>query len=133
MSRRDLDTYVGETARVGEAMGVENPPRSWAEMHAAIEGHRPNLAVGEQAALGLGFLEHPPFLPPAARPVWRLLWSGAVAVQPPVSKLLLRLEEPAERDVAGCRALVRAMGRVLGEPPSYARARQRATGRQPTA
>ena len=50
MSRAELDTYVAEVARVGSAVGVVDPPRSWAELDAAFRRHAPDLAVGEQAA-----------------------------------------------------------------------------------
>jgi len=45
MTRDELDRYIAEVAVVGEHTGVEAPPRSWAELLASLERHRPNLAV----------------------------------------------------------------------------------------
>ncbi|HXX89004.1 MAG TPA: oxygenase MpaB family protein [Acidimicrobiales bacterium] len=125
MTDDELDAYVAETARVGEAMGVASPPRSWAELDAAMRRHRPSLAVGEQAVLAVRFLRAGPGLPAAARPAWALLVAGATAVLPPVARRLLRLAEPPVPQVAACRALVRALGRVGGPPPQLLDARRR--------
>ena len=125
MSRAELDTYVAEVARVGTAVGVLDPPRTWAELDAAFRRHAPELAVGEQAATAVRFLEHPPFLPAVARPPWRAVWAGALACLPPLARTLLRASEPPLPEVAACRALVRAVGRLLGEPLPLRAARQR--------
>jgi uncharacterized protein (DUF2236 family) len=125
MSRDDLDRYLAETARVGEATGVLDPPRSWDELDASIRRHRPNLAIGEQAANGVRFLENPPMIPPAARPAWRAVWWGAVACLPPIGRKLLRVREPSIVEVASCRAVVRALGRLVGPPAEWQRARDR--------
>ncbi|MGH9093551.1 MAG: oxygenase MpaB family protein, partial [Acidimicrobiales bacterium] len=76
LSPAELDAYVAEVAVVGEAVGVAHPPRSWAELDTALQRHRPALAVGEQTAAALRFLVHPPGLPAAARPAWRVAWAG---------------------------------------------------------
>ncbi|HEV7865629.1 MAG TPA: oxygenase MpaB family protein [Acidimicrobiia bacterium] len=128
MSRDELDTYVAEVARVGSAVGVVDPPRSWAELDAAVRRHAPDLAVGEQAATAVHFLESPPFLPTVARPPWRAVWAGAQACLPPLARTLLRTSEPPLPEVAACRALVRAVGRLLGEPLPLRQARQRLAG-----
>ena len=125
MTRGELDRYVGEVARVGEGTGVLSPPRSWDEMHTAFERHRPNLAVGEYAAAGLGYLVEPPFIPRAALPVWRLLWAGAVACVPPVARTLLRVPDPTTAQLAGCRALLRTFSSGGGVPPPLRDARLR--------
>ncbi|MDQ1500719.1 MAG: hypothetical protein QOI86_4059, partial [Actinomycetota bacterium] len=116
MSRAELDTYVAEVARVGAAVGVVDPPRTWAELDAAFRRHAPALAVGEQAATAVRYLENPPFLPAVARPPWRAVWAGSLACLPPLGRTLLRTTEPPLPEVAACRALVRAVGRLLGEP-----------------
>lgn len=125
MTRADLDRYIAETARVGEAMDVTNAPRSWAELDAAMRRHRPNLAVGEQAVTAVAFLHDAPGLPTAARPAWALLMAGAAATLPPIARKLLRIAEPSTAEVAACRALVRAIGRVTGPPPQLIEARRR--------
>jgi uncharacterized protein (DUF2236 family) len=128
MSRAELDTYVAEVARVGSAVGVVDPPRTWAELDAAFRRHAPALAVGEQAATAVRYLENPPFLPAVARPAWRAVWAGALACLPPLGRTLLRTTEPPLPEVAACRAVVRAVGRLLGEPLPLRAARQRIAG-----
>jgi uncharacterized protein (DUF2236 family) len=128
MSRVELDTYVAEVARVGSAVGVADPPRTWAELDAAFRRHAPALAVGEQAATAIRYLENPPFLPAVARPPWRAVWAGSLACLPPLGRTLLRTTEPPLPEVAACRALVRAVGRLLGEPLPLRAARARIAG-----
>ncbi|MDQ1568058.1 MAG: hypothetical protein QOF96_2938 [Actinomycetota bacterium] len=128
MSRAELDTYVAEVARVGSAVGVVDPPRTWAELDAAFRRHAPALAVGEQAATAVRYLENPPFLPAVARPPWRAVWAGSLACLPPLGRTLLRTTEPPLPEVAACRALVRAVGRLLGEPLPLRAARARIAG-----
>ena len=121
----ELDFYVAEVARVGEAMDVPDPPRTWAGLDAALQHHRPHLAVGEQARDALRFLADPPGLSFALRPVWRLLFAGAIASLPPFARRLIGASGPTMPEVAACRALVRATGALLDEPESLARARAR--------
>ncbi|MFN8017424.1 MAG: oxygenase MpaB family protein [Acidimicrobiales bacterium] len=126
MSRDELDQYVAEVAVVGEATGVEHPPRSWAELLAALERHRPSLAVGEYAARGVGFLDDPPIIPDRAMPAWRALWSGANVCLPPVARRLLRLRDPGPLELAGCRAVLRMFANLgEGDPPDLASAKVR--------
>ena len=125
MTRAELDTFVAEVAVVGSAVGVAEPPRSWAELDAAFRRHAPALGVGEQAATALRYLENPPFLPAVARPPWRAVWAGALACLPPLGRTLLRTNEPLLPEIAACRALVRAVGRLLGEPLPLREAKRR--------
>lgn len=117
MDRAELDRYVAEVARVGEATGVARPPRSWPELLASLEHHRPNLAVGEYAAAGVSFLDDPPILPAATKPIWRALWAGAVCCLPPVARRLLRLADPSVTEAARCRAVIRILENLGGEGP----------------
>lgn len=125
LSVGELDGYVAEAAVAGRAMGVADPPRSWAELDAVAQSYRPVLAVGEQTAAALRFLAHPPGLPVAARPAWRLLWAGGMACVPPWARRLLGVTRPAPAELAACRALVRALDAVLGDPPTLVAARRR--------
>jgi uncharacterized protein (DUF2236 family) len=128
MTRAELDTYVAEVARVGTAVGVTDPPRTWAELDAAFRRHAPALGLGEQAATAVRYLESPPFLPAVARPPWRAVWAGAMVCLPPLGRTLLRTAEPPLPEVAACRALVRAVGRLLGEPLPLRAAKRRVAG-----
>ena len=121
----ELDLYINEVARVGEAMEVPDPPRSWAELDAALQRHRPYLAVGEQAREALRFLADPPGLPLVLRPAWRLLYAGGMASLPPFARRLIGAHSPTMPEVAATRALVRATGAILDEPVALAKARAR--------
>lgn len=125
MDRTELDTYIDEVARVGTATGVVDPPHTWNQLGAALEHHRPRLAVGEYAAAGVAFLDDPPIIPAPAKPVWRALWSGAVACLPPLARQLLRLTEPTTADLARCRVVLRILGALGNTPPPLAAARLR--------
>lgn len=128
LRRVELDAYVAEVARVGEAMEVPDPPRSWADLDAGLQAYRPQLAVGEQAMAAVSFLREPPGLPTALRPAWRLLWAGAVACLPPFAGRLLRLPQPGWAELVACRSLIRAIGVLIGDPPALAAARSRVAG-----
>ena len=125
MTRDELDRYIAEVAVVGEATGVEAPPRSWAELLESLDRHRPDLAVGEYAAAGLAFLDDPPIIPAPAKPVWRSLWMGAQACLPPVARRLLDLRPPATRDLVGCRTALRFLDSLGGDGPDLAAAKAR--------
>ncbi len=125
MTVPELDRYVDEVARVGVGTGVEAPPRSWAEINEALERHRPKLAIGEYAAAGVSFLDDPPIIPAAAKPVWRALWAGARACLPPVALDLLRTPYPSTAELAACRAVLRTLGALGNTPVQLAAARRR--------
>ena len=125
MSRHELDAYIAEVAIVGEGTGVAAPPRSWSEILASLEHHRPQLAVAEYAALGVAFLDDPPIIPGPAKPVWRALWAGASASLPPGARRLLRLPMPGTAELTARRATVRGLGPPAGEPLDPAAARRR--------
>lgn len=120
-----LDRYIAENARVGAALGVPAPPTSWDEAMEALDRHRPRLAMGEQASEGLRFLAEPPFLPAAARPVWKVLHTGAIASLPPAARRLIQARRPSPLDMAMCRALVRTLGALLPPNPVIGEARRR--------
>jgi uncharacterized protein (DUF2236 family) len=125
MTRSELDRYIAEVARVGEGTGVEDPPRSWAEIVAALERHRPSLAVTEYASAGIRFLDDPPIVPAAGKPAWRALWAGATACLPPVARRLLHLPTPTTAELATCRAVLRVLDNLGGDGPDLAAAKTR--------
>lgn len=90
------DAYVREWATAGELMGVANPPRSDAELKAAIAGYesRGELAGGPRVAEVVSFLKNPP-LDPAVLPGYRLLFAAVVATLPENHRTLLGLEPAA--------------------------------------
>ena len=63
------DAYVAETARVAEALGVADPPRSEAELRAQLAAYRPELRGTPAARETARFLLlHPPLPVPARAP-----------------------------------------------------------------
>ncbi|HVU71816.1 MAG TPA: oxygenase MpaB family protein [Mycobacteriales bacterium] len=125
LTLEELDRYVAETAKVGAALGVPNPPRTWAELDDAFQDFRTELCVGEQAATGINALRNLPGLHPAVRPAWNAVWAGAVAVMPNVARKLTLLPAPHERELIACRALIGALRAVRGEPTQLTRAKER--------
>ena len=125
MTRDELDQYIAEVARVGEGPASSTRPAPGTSS-SSLERHRPDLAVGEYAAAGIGFLNDPPIIPAVAKPVWRSLWAGAKASLPPVARRLLNLRHPNTADLIGCRATLRLMANVSsGDGPELARAKLR--------
>lgn len=124
----ELDRYIDENARAGAAVGVVDPPRTWAAAMAALDRHRPNLAIGEQAADGLRYLAEPPFVPLPLRPLWRTLHGGAMACLPPFARRLIGGRRTTVADVVACRSIVRGLGTLL-PPPAAARAARERVGR----
>jgi uncharacterized protein (DUF2236 family) len=87
----ERDGYVADTARVAEALGVLDPPRTTAELAATLARHRPDLRGTPQARDAARFLLLNPPLPLLARPPYAVLASTAVAALPAWTRLPLRL------------------------------------------
>jgi uncharacterized protein (DUF2236 family) len=121
----ELDRYVAEVAVVGEAVGVIEPPRDWADLDAAYQRFLPALAVGEQAVGAIRFLREPPGLTPGAQTLWRVLWAGAEVCLPPSARRLLHLGDPRPGELLACRSVIRSLGTLLGPPPPLVAARAR--------
>ena len=124
MTPAELDSYVSEVARIAVEIGDPAPPRSWVELDAALERHRPQLAVGEQARQAWRFLDEARLAPPVM-PAYRLLFAGAVACLPPWARDLWAVRSPSVVEIAACRALVRGVGAVMGESQRLNAARSR--------
>jgi uncharacterized protein (DUF2236 family) len=85
------DAYVADTARVAEALGVTDPPRTRAALEFRLASYRPELRATREAREAARFLlVHPP-LPVAARPPYALLAANAVSLLPPWARRLLGL------------------------------------------
>jgi len=125
LTKGGLDRYVDEVAQVAVALGDPTPPHSWAELDEALGRHRPHLAVGEQARRAWRFLDEA-HLPAAIVPAYRLLFAGAIACMPPWARRLWGVRSPSPVEIAACRALVRGLGALMGEPPGLHAARARA-------
>lgn len=89
------DQYVDEWAQAGILIGVENPPRSEAELIGAL--HKFNtegiLKYDERVAETVEFLERPP-LRRSMIPFYRVMFAGAVATIPEEYLQILGLKKP---------------------------------------
>ncbi|MEV7104303.1 oxygenase MpaB family protein [Streptomyces atroolivaceus] len=85
------DGYVADAARVAEALGVTDPPRSRKELTARLGAYRGELRPTEEARQAARFiLLHPP-LPWAARVPYAVLATNAVAALPRWARTSLEL------------------------------------------
>ncbi|MGW6917141.1 oxygenase MpaB family protein [Kitasatospora sp. NPDC054939] len=103
------DAYLADTARIGRALGVADPPRDRAALAARLHAYRPELAAGPEALDTARFLLlHPP-LPLPTRPAYGLLAAAAVAMLPHWARRELRLPPVPVLEAA----LVRPAGRAV--------------------
>ncbi|MCV7278985.1 DUF2236 domain-containing protein [Mycolicibacterium flavescens] len=103
------DGYVADTARVAEALGVVDPPRSEKELAERLDRYRPELRGTAAARDAARFLLLTPPLPLPARAPYAVLAATSVAMLPPWARtpLLLPYFPPVEA------TLIRLSGRVL--------------------
>jgi uncharacterized protein (DUF2236 family) len=103
------DRYVAQAARVAEALGVVDPPRTEAELAEQLEAFRPELRSTPAARQTARFLVLNPPLPVLARAPYAGLAASAVALMPVWArpKLLLPYLPVTERVV------VRTVGSAL--------------------
>jgi uncharacterized protein (DUF2236 family) len=89
------DAYVREWAIAGELMGVEDPPRSVAEMKAQLRGFDERGVLERSARTDdvVRFLKRPPLFP-VLRVGYPVLFNGAVGTLSPRFRELLGLEAP---------------------------------------
>jgi uncharacterized protein (DUF2236 family) len=103
------DEYVAQSALVAERLGVLEPPRTGADLEAALEDFRPELAGTDHARDAVSWLLLHPDLPLAARPAYLVLAAAAVGLMPRWTRRELRL--PPRLPVTE-RTVVRALGHV---------------------
>jgi uncharacterized protein (DUF2236 family) len=87
------DEYIRLWAQSVKPLGLENAPGSEAEMLAAIESFRPELAVTEETREIIHWIKNPP-LPSTSIPVYSLLFKAALASLPAEYRKLLGLGDP---------------------------------------
>lgn len=92
LSDDDADEYVRQAGFVAQQLGAKDVPQSVAELEAALEAFRPELAAGEQALDTAQFLLREPPLPRGMRFAYGPLASGAVALLPPWAREELRVD-----------------------------------------
>ena len=118
------DGYVADLARIGTALGVPDPPRTEAELAAAIARYRPELAGTAQAREAARFLLLSPPLPLAARAPYGVLAAAAVSLMPGWARRPLYLPRLPVTEVAVVRpagqAMVHAIRWATTAPPPAA-------------
>lgn len=91
LDRIGCDGYVADTARVAEALGVPDPPRTVDQLDARLAAYRPELRSTPDARDAARFLVLRPPLPVVARVPYALLAASSVAMLPAWARLPLRL------------------------------------------
>jgi uncharacterized protein (DUF2236 family) len=109
LSGEERDGYVADMARIGAALGVPDPPRTFAAVGEVLDRYRPELAGTPQAREAARFLLRPP-LPAVLRPVYSGLAAAAVFLLPPWARRELRLPSLPP---AGQAVLVRPAGHLV--------------------
>jgi uncharacterized protein (DUF2236 family) len=108
----DQDRYFDETARVAEALGAREVPRSRAAVDAYFASMRPVLAVSERTREVARILFEAPAPHPAMAPLSRMYMLAGVDVLPPWAQQLGGYEVQARLGPAA-RAGVQAVAPVL--------------------
>ncbi len=85
------DGYVADTARVAEALGVLEPPRTEAALHAQLEEYRPELEGTPAAREAARFILLRPPLPVMARAPYGAIAAAAVSLLPRWARRHLQL------------------------------------------
>ena len=88
------DRYVAETARVAEALGATDLPRSESELRDRIEAYRPELEGTPAAREAARFILMRPPLPVPARPPYFAIALGALDLLPVWAREGLGLPSP---------------------------------------
>ncbi len=128
------DAYVAEWAQAAELVGVEDPPRSAAELRELMHSYDSELVRTEATERTLMFLRRPP-LPAPARPGYAVLFAAASSTLDPRHRQLLGLPDPGRRvPRAAAATMLAGLRAVLGDgPPAAAAARRRVAEINPTA
>ncbi|TYC98430.1 DUF2236 domain-containing protein [Arthrobacter echini] len=89
-----VDAYVAEWAAAGELMGLQDPPRSEAELRDQLAAFDGELSDSAQVQETLTYIRRPP-LPRSQRIGYQILFAGAVATLEPRHREMLGLTVPS--------------------------------------
>lgn len=122
------DQYVREWAIAGEMVGVENPPRSYAELKDQLRDFEPDLMGGERAERTARFVRNAPVPLPAKAP-YSVLYAGAAATMTDSQRRKLKIPKiPLPVVKPAVSAMLGSLGWVLGPAsPSMKAAQERVT------
>lgn len=111
LSAADRDRFYAEAAPAARLYGARNSPMSDAELSQAFAAMAPRLEPSPVIREFLDIIRRAPILPPAMRPLQRLLVRAAVDILPDWARERLELG-PADGLSSWQRPVVRAMGRA---------------------
>ncbi|MEU0114535.1 oxygenase MpaB family protein [Streptomyces bobili] len=109
LSDAECDGYVEDTARIGVALGIPDPPRTRRELAARLSAYRPELRATPEALDAARFLLLSPPVPLVARLPYGVLAANAVSLLPDWAAAELRLPRLAVVDHLCVRPLGAAM------------------------
>ena len=108
------DAYVREWAKAGELVGVENPPRSVAELRSQMAEYESQLCTSVEARETAAFIRKPP-LPFAAQGPYAALLLGALSTMAPQHLEMLGLPRvPSAIARPAVRAMLGTLAFALG-------------------
>ena len=129
ISSAEADQYVEEMARVGEALGVVDAPRSVSELDARLRSYIPELKFNAQARESVRWLT---FMPnaPAARAPYTVIFGAAVNLLPNWArrKMWLPPSIPFVSDAMvapSAKVLLKTLDWIMQPPPEIAEVRAR--------
>lgn len=110
------DQYVREWSKAGELVGVQDPPRSEAELRAALAAFRDagTLKSDERVMEAVRFIRNPP-LRRSMIPFYRIMFAGAVATIPEEYRRMLGLRRSRLPVVWATGAVLRLVRLLLGK------------------
>jgi len=106
LDQEGRDHYVAQIAEVGARLGVVDPPRTEAELAAALAAYRPELSGTPEAREAVRYVLLRPPLPVAARAPYSILAAAAIGLMPAWTRWPLRLPYLPVSE----RTVVRALG-----------------------
>ncbi len=107
------DGYVAEWATAGGLVGVNDPPRSHAELRAQLAAFGPALKSDARVAEAVRFIRNPP-LRRFMMPAYRVLFAGAVASLPTEYRRMLGLRRSWLPAISATGWVLHAVQGVLG-------------------
>lgn len=113
LSDSDYDDYVLDMAVIAESLGVEDAPRSRAELRDSISSYRPELGTSPEARDAARFLLLTPPLPVPLRPVYGVIGAAAVSLLPVWTRVPLRLPWLPVTEATAVRVAAEALTRTL--------------------
>ena len=124
--KTSADQYVMEWAKSAEPLGLENAPRSAAELEARLEEFRANALYANETTLNVvKFIMKPPFSKLGLIP-FTIFANAAVATMDPRDVAMLGLKKRGKVWLRLSKVILVFLGAILGnESPSQKFARQR--------